>query len=63
MKIVQQFLLTSHIFTLATVRQKHGYGFKKPIGKGQRLIIMVHADGKDSFTPNTLLMFRSGKFQ
>lgn len=33
---------------------------KKPISKGQRLII-VHAGGERGFVPNALLIFKSGK--
>lgn len=34
-------------------------GFKKPIGKGPR-VIMVHAGGSEGFVNNALLMFKSG---
>lgn len=34
-------------------------GLKKPISKGQRLI-MVHAGGREGFIPNALLIFPSG---
>lgn len=35
-------------------------GIRKPISKGQRLII-VHAGGENGFIPDRLLIFRSGK--
>jgi hypothetical protein len=34
---------------------------KKPISKGQR-VIMVYEGGKDDFIPNALLIFKSGVF-
>lgn len=36
-------------------------GLKKPISKGQRLI-MVHAGGREGFIPNALLIFPSGNW-
>lgn len=48
------------------VRDKGWYdesckGLKKPISKGQRLII-VHAGGEKGFVKNGLLIFKSGNF-
>lgn len=37
-----------------------GKELKKPISKGQRLII-VHAGGENGFIPNGLLIFKSGR--